>query len=158
MRSSSIKSTMSTYNASHLLTVTSSHIHIFSLFSQELSLLEITGRCRKKAVMINCCAFTNSNLCFPAEVTTHTLPQSDNLVSLQKRTKLVKRACRHSGKHSPRKTQESNVRSKILWFTRSCNSHYVSHFAAFFIVVGAKTSVAESCMTTIQENKVSFSD
>ena len=27
-----------------------------------------------------------------------------------------------------------------------CNSHYVSHFAASFIVVGAKTSVAESCM------------
>ena len=25
-----------------------------------------------------------------------------------------------------------------------CNSHDVSHFAAFFIVVGAKTSVAES--------------
>lgn len=27
-----------------------------------------------------------------------------------------------------------------------CNSHYVSHFAAFFIVVGAKTSVAESVL------------
>ncbi len=26
----------------------------------------------------------------------------------------------------------------------SCDSHYLSHFAAFFIVVGAKTSVAES--------------
>ena len=38
-----------------------------------------------------------------------------------------------------------NVRSKFEWFTRSCNSHYVSHFAAFFIVVGAKTSIAESC-------------
>lgn len=25
-----------------------------------------------------------------------------------------------------------------------CNSHCISHFAAFFIVVGAKTSVAES--------------
>ena len=28
---------------------------------------------------------------------------------------------------------------------KSCNSHYVSHFAAFFIVVGAQTSIAESC-------------
>ena len=26
-----------------------------------------------------------------------------------------------------------------------CNSHYVSHFAAFFIVTGAKTSLAEGC-------------
>ncbi len=26
-----------------------------------------------------------------------------------------------------------------------CNSHYVSHFAAFFIVARAKISVAESC-------------
>jgi hypothetical protein len=39
-----------------------------------------------------------------------------------------------------------NVRSKFWWFTRSCNSHYVSHFAAFFIVVGPKTSIAESCI------------
>ena len=30
--------------------------------------------------------------------------------------------------------------------SRICRSHYVSHFAAFFIVVGAKTSVAESRM------------
>jgi hypothetical protein len=42
-------------------------------------------------------------------------------------------------------TQKRNVRSKFWWFTRSCNSHYVSHFAAFFIVVGSKTSIAESC-------------
>ena len=42
-------------------------------------------------------------------------------------------------------SRKCNVRSKIWWFTKICNSHYVSHFAAFFIVVGAKTSVAESC-------------
>ncbi len=29
----------------------------------------------------------------------------------------------------------------------SCDSHYLSHFAAFFIVVGAKTSIAESVYT-----------
>ena len=27
-----------------------------------------------------------------------------------------------------------------------CNSHYVSHFAAFFIVTGTKISVVESCL------------
>ena len=36
-----------------------------------------------------------------------------------------------------------NVRSKIWWFTESCNSHYVSHFAAFFIVQGAKRSIVK---------------
>ena len=41
---------------------------------------------------------------------------------------------------------ERNVRSKIWWFTEFCVSHYVSHFTAFFIVVGAKTSTAKSCM------------
>ena len=38
------------------------------------------------------------------------------------------------------------MRSKFWWFTGFCNSHYVSHFAAFFIVVGAKTSAGKSCM------------
>jgi hypothetical protein len=37
------------------------------------------------------------------------------------------------------------MRSKIRWFTEFCNSHYVSHFAAFFIVARAKISVVESC-------------
>ena len=41
-------------------------------------------------------------------------------------------------------SQQRNMRSKFRWFTVICKSHYVSHFAAFFIVVGAKTSVAES--------------
>ncbi|KFM22551.1 hypothetical protein F751_0059, partial [Auxenochlorella protothecoides] len=27
-----------------------------------------------------------------------------------------------------------------------CNSHYVSHFAAFFVDTGAKISVVESCL------------
>ena len=39
--------------------------------------------------------------------------------------------------------QECNLRSKIWWFTESCNSHYVSHFAAFFIVQGAKRSIVK---------------
>ena len=38
------------------------------------------------------------------------------------------------------------MRSKTRWFTEICNSHYLSHFAAFFIVTGAKISVVESCL------------
>ena len=44
---------------------------------------------------------------------------------------------------------ERSVRSKVWWFTRFCNLFYVSHFAVFFIVVGAKTSVAESCILIV---------
>ena len=51
---------------------------------------------------------------------------------------------RHWNKHAPRNTRKRNVRSKIWWFTEFCNSHYVSHFAAFFIVARAKISIVES--------------
>lgn len=37
-----------------------------------------------------------------------------------------------------------NVRSKVWWFTELCNSHYVSQFAAFFIVTRAERSTVES--------------
>jgi len=33
-----------------------------------------------------------------------------------------------------------NLRSKFWWFTLICDSHYLSHFTAFFIVNGTKTS------------------
>ncbi len=49
---------------------------------------------------------------------------------------------RHSNRHTPRR--KCKVRSKFWWLTGFCNSHDVSHFAAFFIDMGAKTSVAES--------------
>ena len=52
---------------------------------------------------------------------------------------------RHSYRHAPRGTRKRNLRSKFWWFTEFCNSHYVSHFAAFFIVARAKISIAESC-------------
>jgi hypothetical protein len=42
-------------------------------------------------------------------------------------------------------SRKRNLRSKIWWFTEFCNSHYVSHFAAFFIVTRTKISVAKSC-------------
>ncbi len=41
--------------------------------------------------------------------------------------------------------KERNLRSKFRWFTEFCNSHYVSHFAAFFIVTRTKISTAKSC-------------
>ena len=53
--------------------------------------------------------------------------------------------CRFSNRHTLRNTRKCNVRSKIRWFTEFCNSHYLSHFAAFFIVARAKRSVVKSC-------------
>jgi len=44
-------------------------------------------------------------------------------------------------------SRKRKMRSKFWWFTGFCKSQDVSHFAAFFIVVGAKTSVAESFTT-----------
>ena len=49
-----------------------------------------------------------------------------------------------SNRHAPWNTKGRNVRSKIRWFTEFCNSHYVSHFAAFFIDARTKRSVVES--------------
>ena len=43
--------------------------------------------------------------------------------------------------YSPKEVQ---VAFKVLMTHWFCNSHDVSHFAAFFIDMGAKTSVAES--------------
>ena len=59
-------------------------------------------------------------------------------------TTLASCVYRHWNRHASRSTRKRNLRSKIWWFTEFCNSHYVSHFAAFFIVVGTKTSIAES--------------
>ena len=36
------------------------------------------------------------------------------------------------------------VRSKIEQLTKTCDSYHLSHFAAFFIEVGTKTSIAEN--------------
>ena len=55
-------------------------------------------------------------------------------------------------------SRKRKVRSKVWWFTGFCNSHYVSHFAAFFIDVGTKTSVAESCIgISFFETRMNFS-
>ena len=50
----------------------------------------------------------------------------------------------HSNRHALRNTKGRKVRSKIRWFTEFCNSHYLSHFAAFFIDARAKRSVVKS--------------
>ena len=42
-------------------------------------------------------------------------------------------------------TRKSNMRSTSYWFTESCNSQCLSHFAAPFIVVRAETSITGSC-------------
>jgi len=54
---------------------------------------------------------------------------------------------RHSTRHALTifKLSERHLRSKIRWLTELCNSHYVSHFAAFFIDTRAKRSTVESC-------------
>ena len=57
---------------------------------------------------------------------------------------------RYWERRAPRATQERNLRSKIWWFTEFCNSHYVSHFAAFFIVARTKISIAKSCIFNVQ--------
>ena len=48
------------------------------------------------------------------------------------------------GQAYPLSARGCNVRSKIRWFTEFCDSHYLSHFAAFFIDARTKRSVVES--------------
>ena len=63
---------------------------------------------------------------------------------------------KHSNRHTPQR--EVQVAFKVLMTHWFCNSHDVSHFAAFFIDMGAKTSVAESVFSliviVIRENKL----
>ena len=54
---------------------------------------------------------------------------------------------KHSNRHTPQR--EVQVALKVLMTHWFCNSHDVSHFAAFFIDMGAKTSVAESVFSLI---------
>ena len=53
---------------------------------------------------------------------------------------------RHSDRHAPWIAKERHLRSKIRWFTEFCNSHYLSHLAAFFIDPRAKRSTVRSCL------------
>ena len=42
-------------------------------------------------------------------------------------------------------SRKRSVRSSPYWFTESCNSQCLSHFAAPFIIARAETSITESC-------------
>ena len=55
----------------------------------------------------------------------------------------------HSTKHATWHIQAAQCAFKVLMIPKSCNSHYVSHFAAFFIVTGTKISVAKSCFSFV---------
>lgn len=51
---------------------------------------------------------------------------------------------RRSNGHARGIARERKVRSKLRWFAWFCNSHQLSHFAAFFIVARTKISVVVS--------------
>ena len=46
-----------------------------------------------------------------------------------------------------RQERERHLRSKIRWFTESCNSHHISQLAAFFVDPRTKRFATESCFT-----------
>ena len=50
----------------------------------------------------------------------------------------------HWNKHARKISLWRSLRSKIWWLAEFCNSHCVSHFAAFFIVMGTKISIVEN--------------
>ncbi len=55
---------------------------------------------------------------------------------------------RYSNRHAPQ-LRGAQGAFKVLMTRWLCNSQDVSHFAAFFIVIGAKTSVAESVINFV---------
>ena len=59
----------------------------------------------------------------------------------------------HSNGCALQNTKGCKVNSKIWWFTKFCNSHYVSHFTAFFINARAKRSIVESCINCVWSQK-----
>jgi hypothetical protein len=52
---------------------------------------------------------------------------------------------RYSKRHALGPIPKAQLAFKDLMIHEYCNSHDVSHFAAFFIVVGTKISIAKSC-------------
>ena len=55
---------------------------------------------------------------------------------------------KHWHKHALRNAPRALLRSMVNWFTEFCNSQWLLHFAAPFINMWTKTSVAEICATT----------
>ena len=58
--------------------------------------------------------------------------------------KIIVKPLRHWNRHAGRISLWRHLRSKIWWFAEFCNSHCLSHFAAFFIGMGTKTSIVEN--------------
>ena len=56
---------------------------------------------------------------------------------------------KHWHKHALRNAPRALLRSMVNWFTEFCNSQWLLHFAAPFINMWTKTSVAESFHTFI---------
>ena len=57
--------------------------------------------------------------------------------------KTLDQACRRVAPHGASCVQKSDD-------SRFCNSHCLSHFAAFFIVVGTKTSTVENLVLVVE--------
>lgn len=53
-------------------------------------------------------------------------------------------------------THQRHLRSKIWWLVEFCNSHCVSHFAAFFIVMRTKISVVEYFLFFVYFSKLDW--
>ena len=60
--------------------------------------------------------------------------------------------CKHWHKHALRNAPSALLRSMVNWFTEFCNSQWLLHFAAPFINMRTKTSVAEHMLTLHQHN------
>ena len=65
----------------------------------------------------------------------HTWLRHDNILIL---------GSKHWSRHVFRKTQRRHAHSRLYWFTKFCYSACLSHFAAPFIIIPAKTSNAEN--------------
>ena len=59
-------------------------------------------------------------------------------------TRTLCKICKHWHKHALRNAPRALLRSIVNWFTEFCNSQWLLHFAAPFINMWTKTSVAES--------------
>ena len=65
------------------------------------------------------------------------------IIMIQKWTFTIK-SWKHWHKHALRNAPRALLRSMVNWFTEFCNSQWLLHFAAPFINMWTKTSVAES--------------
>ena len=77
-----------------------------------------------------------------------TRPAAQSLISMNS----LHKVCKHWHKHALRNAPRALLRSMVNWFTEFCNSQWLLHFAAPFINMWTKTSVAEHMLTLHQHN------